>query len=96
MFKGFGEVWFDSRALTNILSLKHVKEMFRVTYDSNLDDGAFVVHKPNGLTNCFVMHKDGLHYFDIHASRGRTRSTSYGITMTSVDTVSMRMDGYSK
>ena len=59
----YGEVWFDERANTNIMSLKNVKEKFRVTYDSDRD-GTFTVHKPNGVNTRFGMHRDGLHYHD--------------------------------
>ena len=41
--KNYGEVWFDTRAITNILSLKNVKNKYRVTYDSKSDD-VFTVH----------------------------------------------------
>ena len=58
--KSYGEVWFDERAITNIMSLKNVKEKFRVTYDSNRD-GTFTVHKLNGVNIKFGMHRDGLH-----------------------------------
>ena len=58
-----GEVWFDERDITNIMSLKNVKEKFRVTYDSNRD-GTFTVHKPNGVNIKFRMHRDGLHYHE--------------------------------
>ena len=36
--KNYGEVWFDTRAITNILSLKNVKNKYRVTYDSETED----------------------------------------------------------
>ena len=45
--KNYGEVWFNERAIMKIMSLKNVKEKFRVTYDSDRD-GTFTVHKPNG------------------------------------------------
>ena len=61
--ENYKEVWFDERAITNILSLKNAKEEFRVTYDSNRD-GTFTVHKPNGVHIKFGMHQDGLHYND--------------------------------
>ena len=32
--KNYGDVWFDERAITNILCLKNVKQKYRVTYDS--------------------------------------------------------------
>ena len=61
--ENYSKVWFDERAITDIVSLKNVKEKFRVTYDSNRD-GTFTVHKPNGVNIKFGMHQDGLHYHD--------------------------------
>ena len=61
--KNCGEVWFNERAITNIMSLKNVKEKFRVTYDSDRD-GTFTVHKPNGVNIKFGMHRVGLHCHD--------------------------------
>ena len=58
--KKYGDVWFDERAITNILCLKNVKQKYRVTYDSSRD-GVFTVHK-TGQQLHFVMHKDGVHY----------------------------------
>ena len=58
--KNYGKVWFDERAITNILCLKNVKHKYRVTYDSSTD-GVFAVQKP-GQQLHFVIQKDGLHY----------------------------------
>ena len=60
--KNYGDVWFDERAITNILCLKNVKHKYRVNNDSSTD-GLFTMHKP-GQQLHFVMHKDGLHYHD--------------------------------
>ena len=79
-----GEVSFDERAITNIMSLKNVKEKFRVTYDSNRDS-TFTVHKPNGVNIKFGMHRDGLHYHEM-ANR----------QVTMVQTVIENEKGYSK
>jgi hypothetical protein len=63
--KGYGNVWFDERAITNILSLKNVvtKRGFHMSYDSDGDQG-FAIHKPNGNIIHFRMHPDRLHYLD--------------------------------
>ena len=61
--KNYGEVWFDERAIMNIMSLKNVKEKFRVTCDSGRDF-TFTVHNPKGVNIKFGMHRDGLHYHD--------------------------------
>ena len=80
--KFFGDVWFDERAITNILCFKNVKQKYRVTYDSSTG-GVFTVHKP-GQQLHFVMHKDGLHYHD-------TRNCE----ITLVQTVQENEEGYS-
>ena len=56
-------MWFDTRAITNILSLKNVKNKYRVTYDSETED-VFTVHMNKGRVMQFKMHKYGLHYHD--------------------------------
>jgi hypothetical protein len=57
-------MWYNKKAITNILSLSNVIKQYQVTYDSN--DQMFEVHhdlkgKPDME---FWMHKSGLHYFD--------------------------------
>ena len=46
---GYGLVWYFSNGIAIILSLSHVKEKFRVTYDSALDNTVYV-HKPKKTT----------------------------------------------
>ena len=60
---GYGPVWFDSRAIANVLSLKLVKERYHVKYNSNEKEG-FVVTKPNGEQFSFTESPSGLHYLD--------------------------------
>ena len=58
-------VWFSTKAITNILSLKEVIKTYRITYDSY--DKAFIIHRqeqgplPNMI---FKMHSSGLHFYD--------------------------------
>ena len=61
---GYGPVWFDSRAIANVLSLKLVKERYHVKYNSNKKEG-FVVTKPNGEQFNFTESPSGLHYLDM-------------------------------
>ena len=61
--ENYGEVWFDERAITNIMSRNNVKEKFRVIYDSDRD-WTFTVYKPNGVNIKFGVHCDGLHYYN--------------------------------
>jgi hypothetical protein len=63
--KGYlNEVWFNSKAITNILTLSNVVKQYRVTYDS--EDKMFVVHRrQQGMPSMkFRMHRCGLHYYD--------------------------------
>ena len=60
---GYGPVWFDPRAIANVLSLKLVKERYHIEYDSEKDDG-FVVTKPTGEKFKFIQSGSGLHYLD--------------------------------
>jgi hypothetical protein len=51
------DVWFSTRAITNIITLSNLIQQYRVTYDS--DDKMFVVHRESqGKPNMeFRMHK---------------------------------------
>ena len=60
---GYRPIWFDSRAIANVLSLKLMKERYHVEYDSNEKEG-FVVTKPNGEQFKFIQSPSGLHYLD--------------------------------
>jgi hypothetical protein len=57
-------VWYNKKAITNILSLSNMIKQYCVTYDSN--DKMFVVHcEPEGKLDMeFWMHESRLHYFD--------------------------------
>jgi hypothetical protein len=43
---GWGEVWFDPTAMTNIFSYAQMVDCHPVTYDSTKED-AFIVHLPH-------------------------------------------------
>ena len=45
--EGFGRVWYDPNGRVNILSLRYVKQRYRVTYNSEVD--VFHVHLPAGV-----------------------------------------------
>ena len=60
--KGYGEVWFCPNGIANIISLKHMKQKYRVTYDS-LNDIGFVVHTGIG-DKIFKESPRGLHFLD--------------------------------
>ncbi len=60
-------VWFSKKAIANILSLKHVKKTYPVSYECA--DDTFTIHREDyGMGNMvFKMHESGQHY---HDSRG--------------------------
>jgi hypothetical protein len=80
------DVWFSTRAITNIIALRNLIQQYRVTYDS--DDNMFVVHRePQGKPNVeFCMHKCGLHYYD-------PRNENH---LAFVNTVSENKEGFTK
>ena len=41
-------VWYHPNGVTNVMSLKTLKKLHRVTYDSNDGSGAFKAHTPKG------------------------------------------------
>jgi hypothetical protein len=57
-------MWFTKRAMTNIICLKNIIHLYRVTYDSKRRT-AFIVHQEEfGLPNMvFDMHPCGLHIY---------------------------------
>jgi hypothetical protein len=57
------EVWFSTRAITNIIALSNLIQQYRVTYDSN--HLMFIVHRMPEKPNMeFRMHESGPHYYD--------------------------------
>ena len=86
---GYGPVWFDPRAIANVLSLKLVKEKYRIEYNSNGDDG-FVVTKPTGEVFRFTESVSGLHYLDA----SRREETDIKNTTLVVNTVKENRRNY--
>jgi hypothetical protein len=80
------DVWFSTRAITNIIALSNLIQQYRVTYNS--DKHMFVVHRESqGKSNMeFRMHKCGLHYYD---PRNKTH-------VAFVNTVSENKEGFTK
>ena len=63
------DFWYDSKALTNILSLVNMSKQYWVTYDSK--NKAFIVHRHKAkLPNMvFRNHKSGLHVYKLPTKR---------------------------
>jgi len=62
--KRYRTVRYHPDGIANILSLNNVKKKYRVTFNSELEDG-FVVDKENGSKHVFKPSKTGLYYSDI-------------------------------
>ena len=62
----YGTVWYNPKAIANILSLRRVHDKYRITYDSEYQQ--FVVTKPCGKEFVFKESEGGLHYLDTTCS----------------------------
>jgi len=60
---GYGPVWYCRGGIANILSLAKVRDMHRVTFDSN-NGNEFLVHKSDGQVRRFKQSRRGLYYMD--------------------------------
>ena len=58
---GWGEVWFNPQAITNIFSYAEMAKRHRITYDSNKED-AFIVQLPHKQVK-FTKTEQGLYIF---------------------------------
>ena len=58
-----GEIWFDERGMTNVLSLGLVQEKYRVTLDTEVEN-AFTVHAPWGPIKFWHHPELNLYYRD--------------------------------
>ena len=60
---GYGTIWYHPDGIANILSPSKVKEKYRVTFDSDINN-QFVVHRPNGTQRVFQQSPQGLYFLD--------------------------------
>jgi Reverse transcriptase (RNA-dependent DNA polymerase) len=58
---GFGDVWYNSKAITNIFSFAEMEDKHKITYDSS-NEKAFIVHLPDKDVR-FKRNHNGLYYF---------------------------------
>ena len=61
---GYGTVWFDERAITNILSLANVKNKRKIVFNSDTND-EFVILDDEGKKMVFKASPQGLYYIDL-------------------------------
>ena len=63
----FGDVWFNTNSLANILSMAEVRKIYRITMDTSIE-AAMHVHRTDGSITRFKEYKSGLYYFDTAAA----------------------------
>jgi hypothetical protein len=61
--KNFGDVWFNTNSLANILSMAEVRKVCRITMDTSLE-AAMHVHRKDGSLMKFQEYRSGLYFFD--------------------------------
>jgi hypothetical protein len=71
---GYGTVWYDPKAIANILSLKQVRSQFTVEYAGGNGDPRFIVTKPDGKSHTFRESNDGLYYMDMETKKPEARN----------------------
>jgi hypothetical protein len=59
----FGEVWYNTQSLANILSMAEVRKRNRITMDTDVEP-AFLVHRHDRSIMRFIEYRTGLYYFD--------------------------------
>jgi hypothetical protein len=74
---GYGEVWYDEKAITNIFSFALMEDKYKITYDSTKQK-AFVVHLPNKQIR-FTQSKNGLYYYKPNYSTNNTSHVNHSI-----------------
>jgi hypothetical protein len=81
----YGTVWYDPKAIANILSLKQVRRKYKVEYQKESVDECpkFVVTKPDGKVFEFVESMDGLHYMDSDEKSGAVLINTVADNMSS-------------
>ena len=80
---GYGTVWYHPDGIANILSLSRVKEKYRVTFDSDINN-QFVVHRPDGTQRIFQQSSRGLYFLDTSLTPQPINGTSGTVLVTTV------------
>lgn len=81
---GYGDVWFDPTAVANILSLGRVAKRYKVTFDSEGEEG-FILHLPDGRTRNFKETARGLYATQFLKTRGTGESHDVALTIATVE-----------
>jgi hypothetical protein len=59
----FGDVWFNTNSLANILSMAEVRKVCRITMDTSIE-ASMNMHRKDGTIMKFKEYQTGLYYFD--------------------------------
>lgn len=80
---GFGEVWYNKNAITNIFSLAELEKKYRVTYDSKKEK-AFIIYMPNKILK-FIKSENGLYYYKPKYKTSNKNTSLVNHSIESVD-----------
>ena len=80
---GYGTVWYHPDGIANILSLSKVKEKYRVTFDSDINN-QFIVHRPDGTQRIFQQSSRGLYFLDTSLTPQPVNGTKDTVLVTTV------------
>ena len=93
--KNFGDVWFNTNSLANILSMAHVRKVCRITMDTSLE-AAITVHRQDGSHMKFREYQSGLYYFDTAAPTTQPNLTSLSQDYLFLNTVAINKGAYTR
>ena len=80
---GYGTVWYHPNGIANILSLSKVKEKYRVTFDSDINN-QFIVHHTDGTQQIFQQSSQGLYFLDTSLMPQPVTATNGTVLVTTV------------
>ena len=89
---GFGKAYYHPNFIANILGFSHVKDKYRVAYDSDIDDAFYVFIKPNDPIR-FVRNNKGLYVY-YPPPNFKQKMLQDGVTM--IQQVAENMKKYTK
>ena len=70
-FNNYGNVWYQPKAIINILSLRNAKRKNIIIYDSDNGDIFIVINtRPGGYYIIFTLNKGGLYYNYMSNTKG--------------------------
>jgi hypothetical protein len=73
--KNFGDVWFNTDSLANILSVAAVGKVCRITMDASVEAAMIVHRKKDRSIMKFKEYKSGLYYYDADKHKAAASNT---------------------